>query len=263
MKIKKTLSVALAAACLTTICSVAVISGYATEGEAPNYNLTDKVDGENVVVTLSFTGEDQVAAGNYTIDYDTGVFELQSAVKGTAQTDINTVNSNTAGQVRGNFMFTEGFAGGGTDVVVITLKMIDGSFRKDDIQISKFKLSNINSEKLADESTTEVTISIDCAHSKTHKDITKAATCSETGTSVTVCDTCNETVSTEEIAKTAHSFNKGTVTKEPTCTKAGVKTYTCTVCEATKTEPIPATGHTYDDGIVTKEPTCDEKGEKT
>ena len=36
----------------------------------------------------------------------------------------------------------------------------------------------------------------------------------------------------------AHTYDAGTVTKQPTCREAGVKTYTCTVCSAVKTEPI-------------------------
>lgn len=40
--------------------------------------------------------------------------------------------------------------------------------------------------------------------------------------------------------KAEHSWNGGTVTTEPTHTKGGLKTYTCTVCNATKTEVIPA-----------------------
>ena len=35
-----------------------------------------------------------------------------------------------------------------------------------------------------------------------------------------------------------HSWNQGVVTTEPTTTKEGVKTFTCTVCSATKTEKI-------------------------
>ena len=34
------------------------------------------------------------------------------------------------------------------------------------------------------------------------------------------------------------------VTKEPTCTEAGVRTYTCSVCSGSYTEPVAATGHT-------------------
>ena len=42
-----------------------------------------------------------------------------------------------------------------------------------------------------------------------------------------------------------HTWDSGTVTTAPTCTKAGERTYTCTECGATKTEPIPATGHRW------------------
>lgn len=42
-----------------------------------------------------------------------------------------------------------------------------------------------------------------------------------------------------------HTFDAGKVTKAATCTSTGVKTYTCTVCGATKTETIKKTGHSY------------------
>lgn len=41
-----------------------------------------------------------------------------------------------------------------------------------------------------------------------------------------------------------HSWNSGSVTKAPTCTATGIKTYTCTECGATKTETVAAKGHT-------------------
>lgn len=49
-----------------------------------------------------------------------------------------------------------------------------------------------------------------------------------------VCTTCK----TEATA--AHTWDEGTVTKEPTENESGVKTYTCTACKATKTETLPA-----------------------
>lgn len=64
-------------------------------------------------------------------------------------------------------------------------------------------------------------------------------------------------------AQHTHTWNAGVVTKEPACTEAGVKTYTCTTCGATKTEEIPATGHTWNDGEVTTAATCTEAGVKT
>ena len=39
-----------------------------------------------------------------------------------------------------------------------------------------------------------------------------------------------------------HAWDNGTVTKQPTATETGIKTFTCTRCSATKTETIPAGG---------------------
>ena len=50
------------------------------------------------------------------------------------------------------------------------------------------------------------------------------------------------------IEKANHTWNAGVVTTEAKCEKAGVRTYTCTVCNATKAETINALGHTSPDG---------------
>lgn len=42
-----------------------------------------------------------------------------------------------------------------------------------------------------------------------------------------------------------HKYNSGIVTKEPTCTDTGVKTYTCVDGDNSYTETIPALGHDY------------------
>ena len=70
------------------------------------------------------------------------------------------------------------------------------------------------------------------------------------------CKNCNAIDTT---SKAPHDWNSGTVTTPATCTTAGVKTYTCAVCSATKTERIDATGHTeVTDAAV--EATCTEPG---
>ena len=59
-----------------------------------------------------------------------------------------------------------------------------------------------------------------------------------------------------------HSYTTEKVTKEPTCTEAGVKTLTCS-CGATKTEEIPAKGHSFvyaDNGDGTHIGTCSSCG---
>lgn len=94
----------------------------------------------------------------------------------------------------------------------------------------------------------------------------KEATATEDGYSGDlVCNGCGQIVKKGTvISKTghAHSWNEGEMTKEPSCTQAGEKVYTCSVCLETKAESIPALGHDYDDGKITITPTCTKKGEK-
>ena len=89
----------------------------------------------------------------------------------------------------------------------------------------------------------------------------KAATCTEPGyTGDTYCKTCGEKLKDgETINELGHKWDEGKVTTAATCENAGVKTYTCTVCNATKTEAISATGHTSVD-VPEKPATCTEPG---
>ena len=105
--------------------------------------------------------------------------------------------------------------------------------------------------------------------------ITQPATCGAEGVKTYTCTACNST-KTEPVEKTTdhkysswtkvndtthkhtcsvcsneetanHTWNSGAVTKKATCKEDGVKTYTCTACNATMTETIAKlTTHTYD-----------------
>ena len=150
--------------------------------------------------------------------------------------------------------------------------------------------------------------------------ITTAATCTKDGVKTYTCTVCKAT-KTETVKATGHNYgtwtklngtqhqrvcandkthvekanhtwDNGKITTAATCTKDGVKTFTCTVCQATKTETVKATGHSYgawemlddtqhqrvcandaahtetsphvwDKGTVTKSPTCTTEGETT
>ena len=97
-----------------------------------------------------------------------------------------------------------------------------------------------------------------------HKEETipgKEATCTDTGlTDGTRCSVCGTVIKAqEEIPAKDHSWNEGEITTSPTCENAGVKTYTCTVCNATKTEAIDATGHTPVE-VAEQPATCTEAG---
>ena len=89
----------------------------------------------------------------------------------------------------------------------------------------------------------------------------KPATCTEMGlTDGTKCSVCGTVIKAqEEIPAKGHSWNEGEITTSPTCENAGVKTYTCTVCNATKTEAINATGHTPVE-VAEQPATCTETG---
>lgn len=67
----------------------------------------------------------------------------------------------------------------------------------------------------------------------------KAPTCTKAGTGHTECSICGDVMSTGVYVKElGHKWNSGRVTKKPTYTATGVKTFTCTVCKATKTGSI-------------------------
>lgn len=144
----------------------------------------------------------------------------------------------------------------------------------------------------------EISMRTDPAHIHNYVgEVTKEPTCTEKGEKTYTCD-CGDSY-TEEIPAKGHHFENGectdcgekdpnhehsyteTITKEPTCTEAGEKTYTCD-CGDSYTEEIPAKGHHFEDGectdcgekdpdyhkhsyteTITKEPTCTEAGEKT
>lgn len=89
----------------------------------------------------------------------------------------------------------------------------------------------------------------------------KAATCTETGlTEGSKCQTCGVTLVKQEVTPALdHDWDNGKVTTPATCTKDGVKTYTCKRDSShTYTEAIPATDHMYGKEVV--EPTCTEPG---
>ena len=63
----------------------------------------------------------------------------------------------------------------------------------------------------------------------------KAPTCTKAGTGHTECSICGDVMSTGVYVKElGHKWNSGRVTRKPTYTATGVKTFTCTVCKATK-----------------------------
>ena len=99
--------------------------------------------------------------------------------------------------------------------------------------------------------------------SEAKKENEKAATCTEAGSydEVVYCSVCEKEISRKHVQTAAlgHAWSSGTVTTAPTCSATGVRTYTCSRCDAKRTESIPMTAHTPEI-VPGKDATCTDDG---
>ena len=88
------------------------------------------------------------------------------------------------------------------------------------------------------------------------EEITTAASCSTAGIKTFTCTLCKESY-TEAIPALEHNYEEK-VTKEASCSEKGVATFTCSLCNDSYTEDIDMVAHTFSDAVITKEATCKE-----
>ena len=93
-------------------------------------------------------------------------------------------------------------------------------------------------------------------------------TCTQSGTVRLNCKICGKATRQSNAKPLGHDYNAGTVTKEPTETETGIKTFTCQRpgCDEIYTETIPKTGgsghtHVWGEPMETKA-TCKESGKR-
>ena len=101
-----------------------------------------------------------------------------------------------------------------------------------------------------------------CQHVWDNGKVTKEPTETETGVKTFTCTRCGET-KTETIPKLTHEHNYNAVVTAPTCTEKGYTTHTCACGDSYVDTYTDALGHAWDNGKVTKEPTETETGVKT
>lgn len=91
-------------------------------------------------------------------------------------------------------------------------------------------------------------------------DVTKQASCTESGTKVRKCSVCSKTES-DTISSLGHNFStEWTIDKKATCTTAGSKSNHCTRCSATNNNTtILSSGHSWGKWVTEKKAT--EKAE--
>ncbi len=76
------------------------------------------------------------------------------------------------------------------------------------------------------------------SHTHSYKDVVTAPTCTAKGYTTHTC-ACGDSYVDTYVDALGHAWDNGKVTKEPTATETGIRTYACTRCSATKTESIP------------------------
>ena len=76
------------------------------------------------------------------------------------------------------------------------------------------------------------------SHTHSYKAVVTAPTCTAKGYTTHTC-ACGDSYVDTYVDALGHSWDSGKVTKQPTETETGIRTYACTRCSATKTESIP------------------------
>ena len=79
------------------------------------------------------------------------------------------------------------------------------------------------------------------AHEHSYTAVVTPPTCTAKGYTTHTC-ACGDSYVDTYTDALGHAWDSGKVTKQPTETETGIRTFTCTRCGETKTETIPATG---------------------
>ena len=158
---KKIVSLTVASACVLTVCaSAAFVANAEVDQTKPTYNVDTVVnDDGTATTTVTFTKPEDVAAGNFTLTYDTAALKLTSADKGAAAdtADNLLVNNSEEGTVKANFYYLNGYVENtSTEVAVITYDVIAEDIAEDAIKVEAFKFYDVNSAKICDEADQEV-----------------------------------------------------------------------------------------------------------
>ena len=195
------------------------------------------ISGDNSKVIL-----DNASADNVTLDGEKSAVETKNGAK--IDNVIVTENAPGAtvdvgsGTIVGN---VENHAEDATVTGNGTLKKVE-SDKDITVRTKETDVKNIGDEKIT-------------VTDKSGKDTTIGTTGSGSSTTVNKGTTSSGGGSYTPPAQHTHTWDAGVVTKEATCTEAGVKTFTCS-CGATYTEDIPAKGHNYNNGV------CSNCGDK-
>ena len=195
------------------------------------------VSGDNSKVIL-----DNASADNVTLDGEKSAVETKNGAK--IDNVIMSENASGATVDVGSGTIVGNVENHAEDAIVTgngTVKKVE-SDKDITVKTKDTDVKNIGDEKIT-------------VTDKSGKDTTIGTTGSGSSTTVNKGTTSSGGGSYTPPAQHTHTWDAGVVTKEATCTEAGVKTFTCS-CGATYTEDIPAKGHNYNNGV------CSNCGDK-
>ena len=195
------------------------------------------VSGDNSKVIL-----DNASADNVTLDGEKSAVETKNGAK--IDNVIMSENASGAAVDAGSGTTIGNVENHAEDATVTgsgTVKKVE-SDKDITVRTKETDVKNIGDEKIT-------------VTDKSGKDTTVGTTGSGSSTTVNKGTTSSGGGSYTPPAQHTHTWDAGVVTKEATCTEAGVKTFTCS-CGATYTEDIPAKGHNYNNGV------CSNCGDK-
>lgn len=239
---KKLLSISL---CLLLVAALAM-TVFAAGSVTFSYTASDANPDRGDTVTLTVNCASTAEATSYGLKmvYDSDVFEVVTGNCAAAGAMVNSFKPETGFA----FMFVGGAVAYEGQVGTVTLKI------KEDAPGGTHTFGGVvsvkNGSTVVDGTCTEISFTLSCDHN--YGAWTEGANGHEQ-----TCTLCGNVVSQP------HSWDAGVVTTPATCTVPGVKTFSCTVCSATKTEPIAAPGHSLDDGVETTPATCTNPGVMT
>lgn len=113
--------------------------------------------------------------------------------------------------------------------------------------------------KICGESTRDTEVpKLECKHDDM-KTVAVEPTCTEKGYTLHECQTCRVfSFRGNETDALGHLWDEGALTKAPSCSEEGEKTFTCYRCGETRTEPVGKTEHYFTEETVP--PTFTEEG---
>ncbi len=141
------------------ICMINCIAVLAEQ--LPTYYISEKTESDNTLsVTISFT-ENVAAAGTIKLTYNQDKLTLMSALKGSSKAQMITINDKEKGLVTVNFLNAEDVIKDDTNIAVLTFSIDSSEVSVNDILVESFKLYDLDSKLLSDNTTVEAVYNVD------------------------------------------------------------------------------------------------------